>query len=167
MPSAAEQAERNREILVARARGDAPREIAQRHGLSPTRVRQILAQGVALLPDERRIDPVQVAYQRRAQYEALFEKIEELADQIPPENASPKVGALRLCLHALDRACAWDQIIGLLPSTLPEVWHETDTRETSGRILDVLEAEGTSPETIDRLINELDPSDKAAPSEAA
>jgi DNA-binding CsgD family transcriptional regulator len=155
MASASEQAARDRAILAARVAGQAPAEIARRHNLTPTRVRQIVAANLATLADERRVDPVQVAFQRRAEYEELLEKAWELADAIPIENPSPKVGALRLTLLALDRVCAWDQIIGVLPGAPHQIPTATDDRDKAEEVVRVLTEEGVSDTAQERLVQVL------------
>lgn len=63
--------------------------IAERWGLAltPACVRQILAVGAAEIPADG-LDPVQVAYERRSQFEEILEKALALADEIPASNAS-------------------------------------------------------------------------------
>lgn len=129
MASAEKQAARNREILIAKARGDETNEIALRHDLSPTRVRQILAEGSSRLTDTDH-DPVAVAIEHRAEYAMVLEKAKTLFEAIPDSNPSPKVGALRLYLAALNDLCTWDQVIGFLPA--PALPGDQQTASSSG-----------------------------------
>lgn len=160
MASAEKQVARNREIVIARARGEDVEVIAARHDLTPARVRQILAAGTAVLADGDGPDPVQVALQRRTEYEGIYENALALFERIPDSNPSPKVGALRLALGALDRLGAWDQSIGVLPREMPWVFVELDARRFIKALLQILEEEGVPDEAIDRIVQQLAPAEK-------
>ncbi len=155
MASADKQAARNREIVLAKARGEDTNQIAAQHGLTPARVRQILAAGTVVLNDAGDIDPVQVALERRSQYEALFEQASSLAERIPDSNPAPKVGALRLSLAALDRLATWDQVIGLIPGQLPFVYQEVDIRKYTEALFSSFEAAGIPIETVNSVIKAI------------
>lgn len=155
MASADKQATRNREILIAAASGENKNEIAARYDLSPTRVRQILAAGTAVLAGEGDPDPVQVALERRAQYEAVYMEALAMFERIPDSNPSPKVGALRLCLAALDRLSEWDQMIGVIPGTLSRINQEMEVRDIVLGLWRSMEAAGILPEIIDEIAEEF------------
>jgi hypothetical protein len=147
MASADKQAARNRKILIAKARGEDVNAIAAQYDLSPTRVRQILAAGTVVLADAH-TDPVQVALERRAQYEVLYEEAFGLYERIPDTNPSPKVGALRLAIGVLDRLSAWDQTVGVLPGNLSWIYAEIDMNWVADELISGLEAAGIPMETI-------------------
>jgi hypothetical protein len=80
MASKGERLTRDQQILIARAKGETPTSISERWGLTPARVRQILAVGAAQIPAEG-LDPVQVAYERRSQFEEIMEKALAIASE--------------------------------------------------------------------------------------
>ena len=156
MASADKQAVRNREILIAAADGEDAKQIAARYDLSPTRVRQILAAGTAILAGAGDPDPVQVALERRAQYESIYEEAVAMFERIPDSNPSPKVGALRLGLAALDRLTAWDQIIGVTPKNLFHINQEMDMRRIVVTLTQSIEEADMPPELIEKIAEDLD-----------
>ncbi len=59
----------------------------------------------------------------------ILEKAKALFDAIPNSNPSPKVGALRLYLAALNDLCTWDQMIGFV---FPyQIHQEIDSRRVA------------------------------------
>jgi hypothetical protein len=155
MASADKQAARNRQILIAKVRGEDTKVLAERYEISPSRVRQILAAGTAVLADGGP-DPVQVALEHRAQYEVIYEKALAMFERIPDSNPAPKVGALRLTLLALDRLSTWDQTIGVLPQSLSTAFQQIDYRRFFNEFFDALdpalEAAGFSQEKVDQIV---------------
>jgi len=80
-----------------------------------------------------------VALQRRAEYEDIFKKALALFEDVPKSNPSPKVGALRLALAALDRLATWDQTIGFLPTPTSLVYLQLETRKVLDALYDGLQ----------------------------
>ena len=128
MATSNQQAKRNRAILVAKAKGRTTAEIARQTGLTTARVRQIVAAGTVDLVDAFETDPVQLAFERRAQFEEIYEHARALMLAIPDDNPSPKVGSIRATQAALDALVIWDQFIGLLPLSAGALWSEIDVR---------------------------------------
>jgi hypothetical protein len=157
MASADQQAARNRKIVIAKARGEDVNTIAARHGLSPARVRQILAAGAAIVAEADGPDPVQIALERRAQYELLYERALALFEQIPDTNPSPKVGALRLALAALDRLSGWEQTVGVMPAGPAWVYKELDARKLGNTLWDAMERADIPEHAIEQVVESLSP----------
>jgi hypothetical protein len=163
MASAEKQAARNREILIAKARGEDVEAIATRHDLSPTRIRQILAAGTAVLAGADAHDGLQVALQRRAEYEGIYEKALALYEDLPNSNPSPKVGALRLALTALDRLATWDQTIGFVPTPPTLVSYQLEVRKFMHALLQGLEAAGIPDEAVEKVMDEITGTEEELP----
>lgn len=156
MASADQQAARNRGIIIAKASGEETAAIAAKHGISTARVRQILAAGTVELIEAKGPDPVHAALERRAQYEEIYEKANALFDEIPDSNPSPKVGALRLGLLALDRLSAWDQSVGIIPTAPSWVSQEAHLRSYATALIDALERVGFPIEKLDEVLEAME-----------
>lgn len=155
MATAAQQAKRNQQIVVARAKGDSIDTIARRHQLTPTRIGQILAHESAVIAGADGPDPVAVALERRAQYQDIFEKALALFESTPDTNPSPKVGALRLALATLDRCTAWDQTIGVLPERLGVIHENFEISQFVKSLLGALEEIGIEEEQMAKVIESV------------
>lgn len=156
MATAAEQARRNREILAARLEGKTATEIALDTGLTPSRVRQILAAGAADFVDGSDSDPVQLAFERRSQLEELYDEARALIKAIPESNPSPKVGAVRAAQAALGNLIEWERYMGLLPPREGQAFARIDYRRMVDHILGVADDFGVGPEFGDRLLARLE-----------
>ena len=77
-------------------------------------------------------------------------------ERIPDSNPSPKVGALRLGLAALDRLTAWDQIIGVTPKNLFHINQEMDMRRIVVTLTQSIEEADMPPELIEKIAEDLD-----------
>jgi hypothetical protein len=86
MASADQQVARNREIRIASANGDDPKQIAARYNLSATRVRQILLEQTEELADIADSDPVRSALERRVQFQWAHEEAVALYERLPDSN---------------------------------------------------------------------------------
>ena len=154
MATAQQQAARNRKILLARVKGQPVSEIAAAHDLTPARVRQILAGSVQVLAEDR-VDPVQVAFEVRAELGLVLADAKALAREIPIENAAAKIGALKLVLVALERLAEWQRYLGVLPA--PSLAVELDAREVAAEMLDLFERRGVDHDVLEEVIQLVDP----------
>jgi hypothetical protein len=116
MASAADQAQRNEEIVAAHAAGESSQALAARFGLSRSRIRQIVDAGATTVV--ARSDAMSVALERREEYRRAAAELRELAWRLPDSQAAAKVGAYRALLEALDRLTALDRALGFLPGDL-------------------------------------------------
>lgn len=134
--TAEEQTRRNREIILGRAAGSSVRQLAEDHGMSQSRVKEVLAKS-----READVDKVpatatmRAADARRGEYVAVTAEVRRLAFALPETQASAKVGALRLCLDALDRLTVLDQALGHLPRELDQVGDDRILLETTAAVL--------------------------------
>lgn len=117
MPAAARQVQRNREITLARAAGESIPSLAQRFGLSRSRVKQILRVETGESGGQTS-EAVELAVQRRAEYVAAASDLRDLARRLPDTQAAAKVGAYRVLLDALDRLTALERALGFLPDDI-------------------------------------------------
>lgn len=153
MPSAEEQTRRNTEIALGRATGRTIRDLAEEHGMSQSRVKEVLAKeseaGVYTVPTTA---VIQAADARRDEYAAATAEARRLALALPDTQASAKVGAIRLWLDALDRLTCLDQALGHLPRDLHQVGDDRMLLEVIASVLlehDVPDA--ARRDLIDRL----------------
>jgi len=123
MPSAAEQSERNREIIAARAAGEDVESLARRFGLSSSRVKQIL-RSRRVVVSEVATDAVAAASRRRSDYLETVGDLQGLARRLPDSQAAAKVGCYRALLDALDRLTNLERALGFLPSDLGQLRSE-------------------------------------------
>lgn len=137
--------------MIASAGGENAKEIAVRYDLTTTRVRQIISAEAPVLADAGRIDPANAALERRAQYEAIYEDAVAFFERIPDSETSPKVGALRLALAALDRLSTWDQVIGVIPGNLVLASHQIDVTRIMEVVMDTIEAAGVPADVLETL----------------
>ena len=144
--------------MIASASGENTKEIAVRYDLSTTRVRQIISAEAPVLADAGRIDAATAALERRAQYEAIYHDAAALFERIPDSEASPKVGALRLALGALDRLSTWDQVIGVIPGKLELAHHQIDFLQIMEMVMDTLEAAGIHPDVLKTIADNIEDS---------
>lgn len=162
MATASKQAARNREILIASASGDTAKQIAARHDLTATRVRQIISAEAPVLADAGAIEPAKAALERRAQYEAIYEDAVAYFERIPDSDASPKVGALRLALNALDRLSTWDQVIGVIPGNLALANDQIEFVRILEVVLETIETAGVKPEVFEMISENIEQSKRTA-----
>ena len=92
MADAAEQVERNREIVVARAAGETITSLATRFGISESRVKQVLRQGHSAQQTDTS-PAIELAIERRAEYATVVRELRGVASRVPDAQPAAKVGA--------------------------------------------------------------------------
>ena len=115
MASAEERVERDLNIRHARSLGATIGDLAKEFDVSESRVKQILRRGEPLEAYRSRDAQRALAEVRREQLLGTFERIQQLADDIPVEQASAKIGAYKASLDALARLMKFEDTLGFLP----------------------------------------------------
>lgn len=132
MATAREQAQRNEEILIAHAAGKSVSALAERFGLSQSRVKQVLRLGPQNVDGDARA--IRLAEARRAEYRDVVDQLHAVAAAVPTTQAPAKVGAYRVLLDGLDRLTALERALGLLPDDLGQL---SDQRQLAEAVLEV------------------------------
>lgn len=124
MAKAAEQVARDAEIRAAHAAGENVAALAARFGLSPSRVKQIVAAEPPVTPPVG--GAIKLAEERRADYRDLIAEARAFTTMIPDTQPAAKVGGYRLLLDGLDRLTSLEQKLGYLPTDLAELGHKRE-----------------------------------------
>ena len=132
MATAAEQTQRNAEIVAAHAGGESVAALAMRFGLSRSRVKQVLRRGSEAPDGDARA--IRLAEARRAEYRDVVDQLRGVASAVPIAQAAAKVGAYRVLLDGLDRLTALERALGLLPDDLGQL---SDQRKLAEIVLAV------------------------------
>ncbi len=119
MATAAEQTQRNAEILAGHASGESVAMLAMRFSLSPSRIKQVVREGPEATGGDARA--IRLAEARRAEYRDVVNQLKGVAAAVPITQAAAKVGAHRVLLDGLDRLTALERALGLLPDDLGEL----------------------------------------------
>ncbi len=158
MARAADQAQRNQDIIAARAAGETVSSLAARFGLSPSRIKQVLHDAPA--PAAAGLAPaMELALQRRDDYATAVRELGALARRLPDSQPAPKVGAYRALLEGLDRLTALERALGFLPDDLGHLRSERSLVET---VLAVFVEHDVPDDARRALVARLDSVERAA-----
>lgn len=155
-PDAHGQAERNMQIVAARARHVSVPDIAAEWGLTERRVRQILLKWRETNPTLRAQDPVEIVDELLIGYEATIEDLAVIARRaVDGNNLSAAVGAHNSKMRAYREMAELLQATGVLPHDLGTFNLVIDGRITAERIITVLERFNVSEEVFDAMLEAL------------
>jgi hypothetical protein len=117
--TSAQQARRNREIVLDRARGFTWATVAERHGITTRRAQQVVRESRERSELEESADLEELV---KEEIEALDQLIEDLADrEARSENEAVKLGNTKLRLKGLERRVELRQALGILPDELRRI----------------------------------------------
>ena len=155
MSTAAERTERNREIRTRRPGGANVVDLAREFSLSESRIKAVISEDSQSPIGWGHDQALELALERRGQFEALHKKIGKVADAIPISQASAKIGALKAESQALDKLFNVEQALGLLPDQLGGVLAIADARRTAQDILFVLKSNAVAGDIRDQMLEAL------------
>ena len=151
MGSAAQQVLRDAQIRAADAVGESTASLADRFGLSKSRIKEIVAaEPPAVEPAGR---AVRLAEERRAAYRHLLAEVRDFTAFIPETQPAAKVGGFQLQLDGLDRLTSLEQKLGYLPTDLAELGHK---REFAQTIIDIFAQHDVSADVKQAVLAALE-----------
>lgn len=154
--STAEMAERNAELVAAKARGLSWAQIEATYQVSERRGREILAEWRSRNPALRTHDPIQIIDELIEGYQADIEELVIIAATTASDSA--RVGAVNARMSARQKIAELLQAVGVLPHDLGSMRVEIDARVTAQRMITVLNQFNVSDEVRDALVAALEDS---------
>ncbi len=151
MAKAAEQAQRDAEIRAARDAGETVTDLAERFGLSKSRVKQIVAGKASARVSRPR--GLRLAEERLAEYRELYAEARAFATAVPATQAAAKVGAYRLALDGLGQLMTLEQKLGYLPHDLADIGHQ---RAFADAVLDAFVQHNVPPDARRAVLSVLE-----------
>ena len=135
-----ERVERNLAIVERRMRGDRWEDIANDHGVTIRRCKQIVEAYRASNPTLRHHDPVEVVDELLEGYAADIRALNETYDKANlANNVSGAVGAVNARMNARERIAELLQAIGVLPHDLGTMHLIIEGRVVAEKVFAVLE----------------------------
>lgn len=147
-----EQVDRNLAVVTERTRGDGWADIANRHGLTIRRCKQIHAEYRTSNPTLRHHDPVEVVDELLEGYAADLKELSNAHDRaVAAGTMSVQVQAINARMGARAKIAELLQAIGVLPHDLGTMHHVIDGRVTAERVITILERYELPDEIFEEL----------------
>lgn len=138
--TAKEKAVRDADLCIDHALGLSYPKLAAKYGLSESGARKIYDLWMQSEIERDAVedkDAVMRAYEYRARFEAIEQRLAEIAVE-NADNDNARVGALRTLLTATNQRIALDQAMGKLPRQLGKLRIDLDVRHVSAVLVKVL-----------------------------
>jgi hypothetical protein len=138
--TAKQKAKRDADMCIDRALGLSYPKLAVKYGLTERMARKIYDDFVVSEIEADAAadkDTVQRAYEYRLRFEAIEQRLAEIAVE-NADNDNARVGALRSLLTATNNRIALDQAMGRLPRQLGKLRIDLDVRHVSAVLVKVL-----------------------------
>jgi transposase len=153
--AAADQMQRDAQIVAARTRGLSRSQIANTYGVSETTIDNVMERWRAKRPKLRNLDPVKIIEEHLERYEAAQEELAMLAATTKQD--AVRVGAVKARLDAMEKATTLMQQTGVLPHDLGVLRVQVDLGTVAQKMLEVLDRHQVGPELRRELADAIQP----------
>jgi hypothetical protein len=159
--AAAKRVKRNREMYVSWRRGIDATTLAERHDVTPRRVRQIIddcrAASVEAMATTGPLTGLKITDERLVQLEESVTQAAEVTEKaIEDRNWPSALGGLKRVAEARRELLSLQQDRGLVPRNLTNLHNQWDGVELGGLLIDVLYAHGVDDSIMDEIAAMLD-----------
>lgn len=153
--TAAEKAERDKQVFADRARGLSWEKVASAHDISVRTAERIWDEQQKLgVPEMQEKDALSIVWETLQRYE---EWQNQLAEVTAESNGAVKIGAIRAQMDCEVKKSDLRQATGLLPKHLGKLAVEWDVRFVVRQVVAVLEEHNAPPEMEQALLAALNP----------
>jgi hypothetical protein len=146
-----ERADRNHDVVSARARGLSWTEISRRFNITDRQCRRVVAEYRESGPRLHQIDPIETIEDALDHYDSVIEDMAILAESTSHDGT--KLGALKGRLEAVRGKLDLMEAVGILPRDLGRLRFEIDVRRFAASVLDVF-AQHDVPHGVQKAVIE-------------